>query len=331
MTKRSWNIVADIGGTNARFAVADRHTPALHCVQRYSVAEHAQFADALAHFLADVGRDGHWAALPTAACFALACPVDGDRIRFTNSPWQIDRGELRAQLQQAPVELINDFAAVGYAVTDLEPQQWLDIRAGVPLPTAPIVVLGPGTGLGVCTVVPVAEGFQVLAGEGGHVDFGAIDAVDVQVFEVLRARFGRVSAERILSGSGIESVYTALAQIGGRQAQRSDAADIVAAAIAHSDPLAVETLQLFCRTLGSVAGNLALTLGAKGGVYIAGGIVPRFIEFFRSSGFVERFLAKGRFESYLAEIPLRLITKDDLGLAGAEKKLALLGLSERPL
>lgn len=323
MTNLLWNIVADIGGTNARFAVADRRTNALHCVRRYTVADHARFADALAHFLDDVARDGQWQPMPVAACFALACPIDGDRARFTNSPWQIDRDELRTQLHDANVVLINDFAAVGYAVTDLDASEWVSIRTGEPVSAAPIVVLGPGTGLGVCTVVPVGSGFQVLDGEGGHVDFCAVDDTDVQVFEHIRARFGRVSAERVLSGNGIDNIYQALAAIHDQPSRLRGAAEITAAATTQADALAVETLQLFCRALGSAAGNLALTLGAKGGVYIAGGILPRLVDFLRDSDFSERFLAKGRFERYLAGIPVRLIVKEDPGLAGAAKKLAL--------
>lgn len=324
MTQCAWNIVADIGGTNARFAVAEKQTGALHCVSRYTVAEHTHFSDALVQFMTDVKLSERWAPGPDAACFALACPVSGERIRFTNSPWHIDRHEIRELLGSASVTLINDFAAVGYGVTELTVDDWVDVSAGVAVPDAPIVVLGPGTGLGVCTVVPNGSSFQVLAGEGGHVDFCAVDETDIQVLQYLMARFDRVSVERVLSGSGIENIYQALSACAGKPPLLQSAADIAAAATEGSDSLAVDTLDLFCRCLGSVAGNLALTLGARGGIYIAGGIVPRFVDFFLASGFRRRFLAKGRFEAYLSEIPVRLILKQDLGLVGAAKRLSLL-------
>ena len=323
MMPEQWNMVADIGGTNARFGVVDLSSEKIRLVRRYSVTDHGDFIDAVAHFLKDVEGNPGWESFPCAACLALACPITGDKLRFTNSPWFVDRQQISVLLNNATVEMINDFAAVGYAVTSLQPEDWVVVNEGKTDSRSPIVVLGPGTGLGVGTVVPTQTGFQVLAGEGGHIDFCPVDDVEISVLQYLTARFGRVSAERVLSGIGIENVYNALAEISGRPAVLHSAAEISAAAIAGSDPVAVETLELFCKNLGSVAGNLSLALGARGGVYIAGGIIPRFVQHFLNSGFKERFLAKGRFSEYLSDIPVRLITKEDLGLAGAVTKMKL--------
>ena len=323
MAEKHWNIVADVGGTNARFGLADAESHQLRITRHYTVAEHSQFVDALGHFLADVAAAGEWTACPDSGCFALACPIVGDAMKFTNSPWMVVRDEVATALGGANVDLINDFAAVGHAIASLGPQDWVEIGGGTVDPHAPVAVLGAGTGLGVCSVVPVGARHHVIAGEGGHVDYAPVDAVEMGILQQLSAEFGRVSAERVLSGTGIENIHRALCSMRGQQPQARSAANISASAVAGSDPLATEVLEIFCRGLGSVAGNLALTLGARGGVYIAGGVVPRFIEFFRHSGFMSRFLAKGRFESYLREIPVRVVIKQDLGLAGAVNKLTL--------
>ena len=325
MAVKPWKIVADVGGTNARFAAWDIEANCLQMVRHYSVADYRHFADALSQYLKDVSATKQWKLFPQDACFALACPIFGTKMRFTNSPWTVDREEIKDLLNDTPVDLINDFAAVGYAITRLESDDWLSINPGNASLDRPIVVLGPGTGLGVCTVVPGANGYQVLSGEGGHVDFAPIDETDAKIFESLNRQFGRVSVERVLSGNGIENIYRALAGGSKTGTDVKSAAEITTAALQEHDFLAIETLNVFCRNLGSVAGNLALTLGSKGGVYIAGGIVPRFIEFFLQSEFRDRFLAKGRFTEFLSDIPVRLVTKSDLGLSGAANKLNTLG------
>jgi len=320
---RHWNIVADIGGTNARFAVVDRSTETIALVTHYAVAEYDQFIDALQNFLQKVAESAAWSAYPDAACFALAGPVVGDRMKFTNSNWQIDKHEITSLLQGTAVSLINDFSAVGYAVSHLNAKDSIEICAGTAQPQAPIVVLGPGTGLGVGTIVPSSCGYEVLAGEGGHVDFAPVDKTDALIFDYLRDRHGRVSAERVLSGIGIETIYTVLSLKAGTNASLQTAVEISAAATNQSDRIAIETLQVFCRCLGSMAGNLALTVGAKGGVYIAGGIVPQFIEFFLASDFKQRYFAKGRVSPFLDGIPVRLIIREDVGLFGAAQKIKL--------
>ncbi len=319
-TIQAWNLVADIGGTNARFGLTTTSGD-LKFFKTYSVAQYLQFIDALNAFKKDVQHTNAWNSTPTAACFAVACPVDVENIRFTNSPWQFTREQISQALDKPRLVLINDFAAVGYAITDLNEKGWKQLSGTEPAPNSPIAFLGAGTGLGVGALVPTPNGVHVIEGEGGHVDFAPNDPQEAAVLKVLSQQFGHVSAERLLSGSGIENIYKALAKLQNIEAKHTNAADISHAALNSTDTLAIDTLALFCRALGSVAGNLALTLGAKGGVYIAGGIVPRILDFVESSEFKARFLAKGRFNTYLQDIPVRAVTKDQLGLIGASKRL----------
>ncbi|MEE4279135.1 MAG: glucokinase [Halieaceae bacterium] len=314
-----WYLVGDIGGTNARFAFEDPAHPELQCVRSYSVAEHAAFSDAVETYLAEARAHGR-VGLPEAACLGVASAVHRNPIRFTNSPWSLDRAEL-SRLLGTTVHLINDFAAVGYGVTELRAEDYFALGGGEAVAGMPIVVLGAGTGLGVCSLVVVDGRYHVIEGEGGHADFAPVDAQEIAVLQILTRRFGRVSTERLLSGSGIVNIYTAMAELAGRDAVHSEAADITGAALEGVDSLAVRSLELFCRVLGSTAGNLALTLGARGGVYIAGGIAPRFKGFLARSEFRARFEAKGRFSDYLRDIPVRLVTRDNIGLEGAFSKL----------
>lgn len=323
MNTKHWNLVADIGGTNARFGLMDSSSCTLQRVTRYSVAQFAQFNDALQHYLDHIAGLGVWQAAPQAACLAVACVVDKREVEFTNSPWVINRQEVSRRLNGAKIDIINDFTAVGHAVADLKAQDWHQIGAGVSLANKPIAILGPGTGLGVSALVPAGTGYQVLDGEGGHVDFAPVDVQEIAVLQVLTRRFGRVSAERLLSGAGLLNIYSALAELAGQSIVQQTPEQMTSAALDGLDPLAMQSLHMFCRVLGSVAGNLALTLGAKGGVYIAGGIVPRFIGFLEQSDFRQRFESKGRFQSYLADVSVRVVTKNNLGLYGAVKKLSL--------
>lgn len=323
MPTKSWNLVADIGGTNARFGLEDYTSSEVAVIKRYSVSDYATFAEALNRFLYDVALLDEWQPKPLAACLAVACPVDADIIPFTNSPWVVNRNEIAEALGGARVELINDFSAVGHGVIDLKPKDWLQIGGTQPVAGRPIVVLGPGTGLGVCTLVPIGAGYKVLDGEGGHVDFAPVDPQEIAVLEILTRRFGRVSAERLLSGAGIVNIYCALAQLANKPVEYDSPAAITAAALQGVETLASKSLAMFCRILGSQAGSLTLSLGAKGGVYIVGGIVPRFVEFFAKSDFRQRFEAKGRMRPYMAPIPVRVVLKENLGIYGAVKKLSL--------
>lgn len=317
MAGRPWVLLADIGGTNARFALGDPGSGIISEQRTVAVSEHPSFTSALQLYLAGVAESDDWAALPQDACLAVACPADRRVITFTNSDWVIDRQDVALALQLQELQLINDFEAIGYAAAAFQDDDWMQLGGGEVKPDRPIGVLGPGTGLGVCSVLPTAEAPRVIAGEGGHVDFAPVNEEEVQLLRLLQTRYRRVSAERLLSGAGLQNIYWALTEMRGAHGRQPSPADISAAGLAGDDPVAVETLRVFCAVLGGVAGNLALTLGAGGGIYVAGGIVPRMLDFISHSEFRERFLAKGRFRDYLNDIPTRIVTRSDPGLFGA--------------
>ena len=323
MNLQKWHLVADIGGTNARFGRAHQRTGELSDIHYYSVAEYPAFIDALSHYLADIKNADVWHESPDRTCLAVACAVDQAELKFTNSPWQISRRELAQLLASDAIDIINDFAGVAYAIPHLNDNDWVQVGGHQPQAEAPIAILGAGTGLGMSTLVPVNNGYAVVEGEGGHVDFSPVEAREIEVLKVLKQHYSRVSVERVLSGKGIVNLYSALAEINGQPPRHNNAAAIVQAAVDGAEPLAVSALAMFCEILGSVAGNLALINGAKGGVFIAGGIVPRFLPFFEASGFRNRFQKKGRFEDYLHPIPVKVVVKENLGLLGAAIKTGL--------
>ncbi len=318
---KAWNLVADIGGTNARFAIQDLQSNELKNVIVLSVADHPTFLAALQHVLAHIQKLGEWKPLPQATCLALACPVDQETIDLTNSHWIFTRSQLSEALQQHPVHIINDFSAVAYSIPALKPFEWHQIGGHKPQPNAPIAILGPGTGLGVSTLLNDQDGIRVIEGEGGHIDFAAVNSREIDVFNELRKRFERVSVERLLSGAGIVNIYLALCDLEGANPDYHSEQEITRAAINAENYLAVEALSMFCQVLGSTAGNQALLTGARGGVYIAGGIAPRFIDFIENSDLRTRFEDKGRFRDYVKDIPIRIIVKQHLGLFGAMQKL----------
>ena len=327
--KRAWSLVADVGGTNARFAVVDLATGEICETTYFSVAEHQVFADVINLFLTQIASLGGWAERPQAACLAVASPVgradEMQHLQFTNSAWSIDTADLSQRLGNVPFFLINDFAAIGYAISALERTDYRQFGGHQALTDQPAAVLGPGTGLGVCTVVPTQPSPTVLPGEGGHADFAPVDAQEIAVLNCLMERFGRVSYERLLSGAGMLAAYQALAQLASRSPVHQRPEDIYEAATVGVDTLAMRTVQLFCRVLGSFAGNTALTVGARGGVFIAGGIPAKILPILAESDFRHRFDSKGRMRSYLTDIPVYIITASDIGLRGAAQFLGTRG------
>jgi glucokinase len=297
-------LLADVGGTNARFAWADAPGAPLRQVRVLPGAEHPTLEDAVRSYLRIEGLP-----VPQAACVAIANPVNGDRIQMTNHHWSFSVAELRIALGLQRLVVLNDFTALAMALPQLGSESLRQVGGGIRRPGGPMAVLGPGTGLGVSGLLPAAGGAAPLplSGEGGHVTLGPLDAREAVVLERLRRRFGHASAERALSGPGLVNLYEAVCATDGQRAQALSAADVSERALAHSDPACTEALHLFCSLLGNVAGNLALTLGAVGGVYIGGGIVPRLGAAFDASPFRASFEAKGRFSAYLAAIPCYVI------------------------
>ena len=315
-------VAVDIGGTNARFALAEvedgrvlelAHETVLKC------AEYASLQTAWEAFAATVGRP-----LPRAAGIAVACPVTGEVLQMTNNPWIIRPGMIREKLGLDDYVLINDFGAVGHAVGQLGLEYFRPICGPAePLPTSGVIsILGPGTGLGVAMLVRGEAGAQVIETEGGHVDFAPLDVIEDAILTRLRARYRRVSIERIVSGPGLANIYGALADIEGRAIASLDDKVLWPRALDGADSLAVAALDRLCMSLGSVAGDIALAHGALG-VVIGGGVGLRIADHLPRSGFAQRFRAKGRFEQRMANIPVRLITHPQPGLFGAAAAFAV--------
>lgn len=305
-------LIADIGGTNARFALVDAsgrvgEPTAVRCADYAGPAQAAQAF--LAAHAGGVSVD--------RAAFAVACPITGDAVDLTNSAWHFSIEQVRGELGLRRFDVINDFTAVALSVRHLGAADVLKVGGGVAVENAPIAVLGPGTGLGVSALVPDSSGhWTALATEGGHATLAAANAHEDAVLEWLRQRFGHVSAERVLSGPGMVNLYEALAAIRGQPPAYSTPDAISQRALDGSCLLCREALDMFFAILGTVAGNLALTVGARGGVFIAGGILPRMREAFLQSGFRRRFEDKGRFVDYLAPIPTWLVVHPQPAFAG---------------
>jgi glucokinase len=316
-----WNLVADIGGTNARFsAILDGQLESQFQFI-HSVEEYPQFEDLIAIILKEIVATTGWKSSPKTACFAVACPPDTEIISFTNSHWSFSKAKLKALLGCRILSVINDFEAVAHGITELCDEELVQVGGDGPAENKAIGILGAGTGLGVAGLVPSNGGYVVLDTEGGHADYSPINDLQSAVVSCLRARFGRVSLERLLSGKGLLNIYSALCSIEDVEMKFDKPSEIVAAALDDLDTKALQTLNMFCEGIGTAAGNLALTFGAKGGIYIAGGVIPRFQDFFIASSFRKKFEDKGRFVSYLKPIPVYIVVRENLGLLGAAIKL----------
>ena len=318
-----WSLVADIGGTNARFSALPLGGLESEYTFNHSVEEHPQFAELIVDVIKEISSATGWNSAPKNACFAVACPADNEEIAFTNSHWHFTKSELKGLLNCEQVWVINDFEAVAHGITELNDKDFVQIGGDAPVADKPIGILGAGTGLGIAGLVNLDKGYHVLDTEGGHADFPPINDQQAAVVNLLREEYGRVSLERLLSGKGILNIYKSLCALGSVDIAFDKPADIVAAVLEGEDSIALQTLNMFCEGMGSAAGNLALTLGAKGGIYIAGGVVPKFQDFFIKSDFRLKFEDKGRFVNYLKPIPVYLVTRNNLGLIGAAKKLIL--------
>jgi len=299
------SLVADIGATNARFGLLDAAGGLLH-TQTLPCAGYPTLEEAAKAYLELAQPDAH----PVEGAIAIAGPVTGDLLTMTNHPWTFSVKGTRDALGLDRLVVVNDFTAAAMAIPLLTEADRLQVGDGEPAPGEVIGVIGPGTGLGVSGLVQGAVGWTALAGEGGHVTMAPVDDRESAVLGLLRQRFNHVSAERVISGQGLVNLYGALAQLESREPEVLSPADIATRGLGGGDPVCVEALEMFCGMLGTVAGNLALTLGARGGVYIAGGIVPRLGAFFTRSRFRERFVEKGRLRDYLDPVPTYVVTHE---------------------
>ena len=313
-------LLADVGGTNARFAWQAAAGAPMTDVMTLPTADHASLGDAMRAWLA---RTGH--AVPPQCAVAIATAVVGDDIRMTNHAWAFTVPGLRADLGFQRLLVLNDFTALAMALPGLAPSDLRHVRGGEPVADAAIALIGAGTGLGVSGLLADGHGgWRPLQGEGGHATLAGRTPREQAVLNVVDAQYGHISAERVCSGQGIVDIHRALQVLDqpGQAPQPREAAAITAAALDGSDARCVEAVELFCAFLGTAAGNLALTLGARGGVYIGGGIVPRLGGFFDRSPFAERFLAKGRFRALLEGMPVKLIvTAESPAFLGASRAL----------
>ena len=314
-------VAADIGGSHARFALADvdaGHVRRLGEAITLKTIEHASLHTAWQSFSKQLGQ-----ALPSAAAIAVACPITGEMLKLTNNPWIIRPSMIGERLGIDRLTLINDFGAVGHAVTRVGPEYLRHLSGpDAPLPEEGVIsIVGPGSGLGVAHVLRRDGRDHVVECEGGHIDYAPIDTIEDAILARLRQRFGRVSFERIVSGQGLANIYEALVAIEGRAVRVGDDKELWSAALSGADGLAVAALDRFCLILGSVAGNVALMHGANA-VVIAGGLGLRIADVLPRSGFSGRFTAKGRFERMLSALPVKIITHPQPGLLGAAAAFA---------
>lgn len=309
-------LVGDIGGTNARFALIAAPGREPGHIRTLPCAAYAGPEEAIRDYLAIEGLE-----TPRVAAFGIANPITGDRVSMTNHHWTFSVEALRATLGLERLRVINDFTALALSLQQLQPQELRRVGGGEPLAGQPIALLGAGTGLGISGLVPCGEAYAPLEGEGGHVTMPACTAREARIIAVLAERHGHVSAERILSGPGLVALHDAIRSIEGESPLALSGAEVSARALGGSCRFCLEALNTFCAMLGTVAGDLALTLGARGGVYIGGGIVPKLGEFFATSAFRRRFEDKGRFAAYLAGIPVFVIHAAYPALLGAAQAL----------
>jgi glucokinase len=309
-------LVADIGATHARFALqfapgVFRHVAILKCEDFDGIVPLLRF------YLAS-----HAGVKLQHAALAVAYPVSGDYVRMTNRAWEFSTDAVRRELGLSTLLVVNDFTALAMGIPGLAATDLRQVGGGTPAAKAVIGVLGPGTGLGVSGVIPTEDGFVTLGSEGGHVNFAPADEREFAILQYAWREWPHVSNERLISGPGLEIIHRALAQRNGVDATARSAADIVSGALEQKDALCLEALECFCGMLGGAAANLAVTLGAFGGIFIGGGIVPRMGEWFARSPFRARFEAKGRFSSYLSDIPTYVITTPNPAFQGVAAILA---------
>ena len=313
-------LLADVGGTHARFASQFEPQGPLSPCRSYDCADFETLWDAISHH---IWREG--LAPPRSSAIGIATAITGDHVRMTNHHWAFSIRALKGALGLQRLLVLNDFSALALALPGMDPEACRQVGGGLAVAGAPIALIGPCTGLGVSGLIPSGKGggYVPISGEGGHSSLASLEPEEAAVLTLLQRQFGHVSAEIALSGPGLMNLYRALGEVRGMPVAELQARAISHAGLAGRDLLAVGTLNLFCSLLGQVAGNLALTLGARGGVYLAGGIVPALGEvFFDRSPFRAAFEAKGRLRSYLQAIPTFVLrASDDAALLGACRAL----------
>jgi len=306
-------LVADIGGTHARFAVAhiDADQISLSDIQDFETARFASLTAAAKAYLATVD------VRPKIACFAVAAPVDQDPIEFTNSDWQFRLDELQSALAIEPIKIVNDFYAMAAGVACLPDAAFEIVKSGAGDPTAPLLVIGPGTGLGQALIVPTSAGMRIVSTQGGHVGFAPMNDEESEILKIMRRKHHRVSVERLLSGEGLVNIFAAYGNLAKVKQPALQPEEITEAARDGSSPDAKKAVALFFEILGRTAGDAVLSTGARGGVILAGGILPKNRDLLSKSKFVDGFLDKGRMRDYVDDVPVKLIVTGEAALSGA--------------
>jgi glucokinase len=302
-------LLGDIGGTTARFAVLTGDS--LGPVDHLPVSQHRSMAHAVESYLASQSERDRVG----AAVLGVAGPIESGRSFLVNSQWTIDAAELQAAFGFKPIHLINDFEAIAYALPSLGERD-VKLIGGKPLPGESMAAIGPGTGLGMAGVISHDGRMTVVPSEGGHATLPGMTPREDAVIAHMRGRFDHVSAERALSGRGLENLYEAIAAIDGVTVAHKTAAEITQSALDRSCAISMAAVDMFCAMLGTVAGNLALMFRTRGGIYIAGGIVPRIVDLLAQSEFRTRFVAKGRLRSFLEDMPIAVIVNPDPAFLG---------------
>lgn len=304
-------LLADVGGTNTRVALKRPGASTAH-IEAFRNRDFPDLQTLLQRYLDSVAASG----TVTGGALAIASPVEGDRISLTNINWTFSTDALRRELGLHSLRIFNDFTAIALALPALSSAQRHQIGPGTPQPNEALAVLGPGTGLGVSGLVPCGNAWAPLASEGGHMTLAPATEEESRLFDLLRPGLKHVSAEKLLSGPGLIQLYLGLGELRGEPVEDIAAETITDAARDGSNPLAADAMAMFFALLGGFAGDVALTLGARGGVFLAGGILPKLSEPLKQSAFRERFAAKGRFSDYLDAIPTYVITDPYPGLTG---------------
>ena len=312
----TFSLLADVGGTNARFALFGKEKKIQNIVSLPTI-DYPNLIDAINYYLEQNGSPQ-----VTEGAIAMACPIIGDRVKMTNHHWAFSIAETKSQLGFDRLLFLNDFTALAMALPHLPQHELHQFGGKTSIPGLPIALIGPGTGLGVSGLFPDGNGKWIpIAGEGGHVTACATNGREEAIINMCRRDYDHISAERLISGMGLTNLYMAIAKLAGARPQSLNPSEVTRQGLAGTNSFCVEALDVFCGLLGSVAGNLVLTLGARGGLYIGGGIVPKLGSYFYSSSFRNRFESKGRYVAYLSPIPAYVITSQDPALVGVTAAL----------
>ncbi|MGJ8521452.1 Glucokinase [Carnimonas sp. R-84981] len=308
-------LVGDIGGTNARFALVAPGEFELQHIEALPTEDYPTLSDALRAYIEKIGCEA-----PKEACLAFACPTHQDEIKMTNNPWTLSKKAFKEEFELDTFKAINDFTAQALGLPHIGSDDLHQVGEGDAAEGYARLVMGPGTGLGVAGLAPSQRYWIPITGEGGHASFAPTDDIEIKLLQWFRERYDRVSVERILCGQGLLDLYTALAEFDGRTPTCTTPAEVTDAA-KHGDAPARDAVLRFCRILGHAAGDVALTLGARGGVYLVGGVLPRFLDILDDSDFRIAFADKGRMGEYTAGIATWVVTAKWTGLLGAAEAL----------